>query len=115
MARTTGESSTTPSRSVKATRPPRETTQEPGSSDRYVVPLVHFGVPGTWVHFGATRDQASRDHYVVPLAHVQVPANWVDYGIWTAAGVAVATEGITLPLAVAGGALLRRLSRPPRP
>ena len=89
---------------------------EAASSDQYVLPLVHVSVPATLVHFGATREQASRDHYVAPLTHIKVPANWVDYGIWAALGVAVAGEGVTLPIAgaVGLGALLRRWSRPPR-
>jgi hypothetical protein len=74
-------------------------------------------VPASLVHFGASRDQARTDRYVTPIGHKQIPAHWVDYGIWGALGLAVASEGITLPIAGAlgVGAFLRRRTRPPRP
>ena len=120
MARTSGTRRSAAAAEPATTKARVETSgaesSGPASSDRYVLPLVHVSVPATLVHFGATREQASRDHYVAPLTHIKVQAHWVDYGIWAALGVAVAGEGVTLPIAgvVGLGALLRRWSRPPR-
>jgi hypothetical protein len=121
MARTTGNRRTSAAakpatRATARVDAPAPDTTGRASSGHYVLPLVHVTVPATLVHFGSTREQASRDHYVTPVAHVKVPANWVDYGIWAALGVAVAGEGVTLPIAGAlgVGAMLRRRSRPPR-
>lgn len=82
--------------------------------NRYVVPLIHVGVPDTWVHFGSSRREASADRYVVPLVHLPVPANWVDYAVWAALGAAVAGEVVSLPAVGAVGlafAMIRHRSR----
>jgi hypothetical protein len=112
MARTTPTKTVSaPSKTATARKSPpaaKEKMPMPADSigngeaaDRYVVPLVHVAMPGTWVHFGATRRQARADRYVVPLVHVGVPAHWVDYGIWAAVGSTVVSGGLTFPM-VAG-------------
>jgi hypothetical protein len=103
-------------RATERPTPASRTAGEQASSDRYVVPLLHFGVPRTWIHFGISRDQATADHYLLPLANVEIPTNWVGYGLWSRWGGS-GQRGGEFPMAgvLTEDVLLRRGLRPPRP